>query len=1499
MLGGISGVVGYKTFSEHKLESEGGLIFCILFSLDTPVLMKDWSTDRVCEWLQKIGYIGFTQMFREKNIDGYQLIHCTAEQLMNIVPRKLVCMDIVEQRDTHLATEEELSPEGSVSDQSSGSSHPQPFRKFDSPVTITDKYKDGDYFQNAESRPTDLLTPVRHFIKAKDNLDLKGPSFEEFAWKIIHFATACLNARSNGVIYFGVDGQHIRGLPLTISKSLLDIEITQKIRSSFPVDQVSPVLKCIRPLRFVEVIPRQKVRKYVIEVEIVPKSIWCGKLTFTCFSVGRFVPFHFGSNDLPCAMNDSEQAMYYANSKDKYIKDREFGDSQSMKIIPISYAPKLKENLINALCRGDDKFKGDRYPILVLSPIDESIDPSHFSFLKDVKWKLVLDFGSDSAIYDYLHNAGEVFRISEMSAFDPDQFKANPDYMKRLEDEIKTRGVPFWVFANGYDKLKSDQMQSREWKQKRRQGLRDCINLYLKAYPKNRIVTIFLLLSKDFSIMAEAADEFCSNIHSPYSYVCISENSSMAQSWMDILLGKDCMDKEILQKQTISGLPWPFVKETFDEITDNEPTFEYKVPTNLGLKVLSTRKRRTWTSLEIVAANHCEEDTGVKSLKARRAKSKEIAEQFYRGGKAEWWNFHLHHVCERNIHNKLTDMISASLVSQDYGGRDGIEIVTLYHQPGAGGSTCARHVLWDLKHRYKCAEVRSVTETTCSDIAAFREFGEQIGSDPQPVLLLLDNIEADQKMSLLEQMEEKSRHRDRNVQNVNRAYCVCLLVERRSAIPLSNPTEICFRLKQELTRAEQEQFHAKEYNLIADDEGIDPKKMIAFNILKENFDREYIKKTVTEYVNNLKSQKERFLLQYLAFLNYYDVKKKAPNVSSFDTFMDDDSLWEGSLSDEIQVLVHVHSAQKSDEGVRTISVCHSLLSKEILDVLKGTTLSAFTTDFFRHPFLGTHFAGKRLIEHLSGLLRIREIKADGSQEQFAPLILEILETENHDAAVNTLVAGYEVTQKVNSLIAARIAQQLARLYIKSSSWDEAMYFADQATKAAPDNFYFMDTKGQVYRDKLEFYLDNLKNTQTQKGVLTGSEILQAVKIAYEGMEIFEKVHEMASGMDTTITGRQGLLYIVASLLDCLALHPEFRKRHLSGPSHTTAVSSKLHQLLVDPDFYIEKLDYWTDIDGIDYITFIKSLQEKVKGCIRDIDEYHTHLFPAHFDTRMAKHIELTKKVVKWLKKRIDKYFVKPIEKGNPKQQQEDTIFQYETTTLNSLLKDGRTKGKEYLQYVQEHTYNKADSVESLLGLINVTIALWTIFPDDQHRFTFSDVAEWSKKMYAQRSLQPRLLEPYMYYVMFNWPQGNQLDLQKTISDALPKWRDLFTRKYPGQKEGGKGHSKMKTSHAFYFGKGEGMKSIVHNSVIHTRDDKPRGEGIWKDENTQRILKRFSGILSSRGENVLVHAAETNQPLFTIPSAYPINDSLWWNKPVNFVIGFTWMAPKAFDIQLDD
>nr|KAG5688046.1 hypothetical protein BaRGS_003592 [Batillaria attramentaria] len=142
-------------------------------------------------------------------------------------------------------------------------------------------------------------------------------------------------------------------------------------------------------------------------------------------------------------------------------------------------------------------------------------------------------------------------------------------------------------------------------------------------------------------------------------------------------------------------------------------TFEYRLPAVGGKTAVITDKDVAWLAqdLEVLFLEnpHTNRAVTTEDLQAE-------ADNFFRGGTISWhaW-YDMEPGCldvKRSISKDVTKHIKQQYIDE---GKNGM--VTLYHAPGAGGSTMAQRVLWDLHEVAPCVHVKTRTGSSMEETA--------------------------------------------------------------------------------------------------------------------------------------------------------------------------------------------------------------------------------------------------------------------------------------------------------------------------------------------------------------------------------------------------------------------------------------------------------------------------------------------------------------------------------------------------------------------------------------------------------------------------------------------------------------------------------------------------------------------------------------------------------------------------------------------------------------
>ena len=1426
----------------------------------------------------------------------------------------------------------------------------QTLRKFDSVVDATFRYTKNFFIDcnNLSTEPLDLIRPVHRFVVIALQLTAEKESMLRFLQESLTFACACLNDRTNGTIHFGVVPEHgtnakqgqIVGTTLARPITVYIDKFYECVNKCFTDDQKDIVNKCIRKPCFIELWPSSEFPSYVIEIDIVPAHALCKKDIY-------FVRKPFKKEDkiifdqaTPYSFRDStiqpiegEYLKNFIKGKDALTEKRKLAEKMELeKLLFINHSmPNLRNKLVRLLCKGEDTMKGEWYPILVINKFNGNsatitLPKENFSFIAAIKWKAVFDYDAEGTLCEYLQNVENmnmmIINSSNDFNYNSKENIKNRDRLDKLKEDISLSQCSPWIFINGHLPQFAP-FKTLDWKTERGEGFKEMIRFFKEFFPRQRVILVFMQVSNEIDVFVESMEETI--LAFPENWLCISENIENSTLLQAELLKRNFVSTQTLNDNFVTGLPWPHVGETIFEITRHSNVHKKKLPTSLGTFITFPKNEENqMTDLEILASNECEEDDLGKDEINLKNYIDKVEENFYRGAEVSWWNFWAEdQVLRRDKHSALMQIVQHALLGnlQD---EDFVGHLILYHQPGAGGTTTAKQILWDLRQIYRCAIIRTVSSQTVDQIFKLRSY--QNTSTPKPVLLLADNLE--QYENLVAELQEKVKRwcRDRRDRSL---MCVILYCMRRSTMPQKYDERRCVLLKHELYPKEKIWFKRKHDKLDKNHQengnAIDPKLLMSFNILKSEFNLDVILRMVKEVLKEMNPQngsfaekynRERKLLQYVAFLNSFDLGFNAIPTSVFDPIMDLNTSihigikrgisavkarWETSLSSEIRILINDCIASSSGY-INSIRITHPLLCKVILQVLCNNNgsycLSNVALDFLDHKefFSNGGIAARVLQQIVRNVLTHRSLLPSGKREkQFAPLIQAIIDDECYDNAAQVLIRGFDIIKD------PFIAQQLARLYILAKNWKLALIYIQKATNISPHSSYLWDTYGRIYQQQA---LELSKEWSLTLSPISAENGPVIIEIVANAVKMFRKVQEInEKDMCDNDAGYFGEIESVITLFDCLKCIDVLKK------------DDDFKRFLTDESYWHPLFNSWLDEEGNNLVPVVHQLVRGANAALDRLEDEKLHFRDESFDEFKKSFIQKKYDTMGRFKENLDLYLGENIEKI-PDSWSEEKKCQYRRGQVIQL--SGRTLLRFFDLRSKVNGHNDLIKISKLMELnlkneqfvkgsdymaiICAKVSLLTLSEKYLYEINYTEMAEWSRQLYLRRQELRTSLEPFLFYCLFYWPRLNTSHFipDKELITVLKQWKDAYYIKYPKYRDERKLSRKKETT-IFFFANGSDLASFVSNEELKSSYDRAPRELFWEYPSVIRKLQRFRGTLCEDGNEVEVQLEyRTGSKAYVkIATSFPITQREMWNKNIYFVIGFSWCGPKAFDIKLKD
>ena len=1536
-------MVGEDLFESNSAEVE---------VTETFSLMKDWNMAQVCDWLDSIlkNSQPAKEIFEAEEIIGKSLVvmDSSYHKLGKLSQLKVgTFAEIILERDNVLKSESSGKTQYHVT--SKKQKQMQKFRPFGT-LEYHDVYHCGTSFcKSGAFQGNNLLFPCHFYVDFRnvENVNL------HMVKSILKFTCACLNDRMNGTIHLGVseDGEII-GFPCNVEK--VESKLTQIIERCFPPDQSDIVKYCLSRIHKIDV-KNAATTNQVLELDVLPYVKICKEAVFyvqmpnkkkkrTVTGTQNQFSIYRMKNGAPQKL-ELEQVISFSNLAPALAHIREEAERKLTKQIDKSY---LKDQLVDLLCLGDKKMPVDSYPVLLLSSPNKDITNAdiqeNFSFLKDIKWKTVFDFDSKGTICNYMQEC-EAQNMRVLSVEEFDSKKEITSKCESLKEEIKSSVQVPWVFSNGInDSLTCS--SSAEWLRSSGHGFREFVNFLIEQIPEERAVIVIMILSEDSQIICSAACELCSSF--PDQYVILTENEDAACSLQKQLVSRDyATDLDTAKARSVVGIPWKHVNAIVRNLIGQSDREQPLIPASYGVCQLNESVQSQWTDLEVICYNECERETSItKDHTASEQKRSDVEGDFYHGAEISWWNFWFKsQIMERDIHSDLRNTVEKALTGRlpEIDDAD-VPRIKLYHEPGAGGTTSARHVLWDLHKTCRCAVVTNISESTVDQVFSFFTY-EENPVKAKPILLLLDNIDEDKSVNFISSVEHKSKElahfspRLASHKTLSDVYIVLLICKRTSSQPKrTSPNEHYVYLRQELGTTEKlwmQKTHECLEKSFKEKRGPDPKYLISFNVLREGFNSDHIRDIVSQLLNDIKNNDEKLMLKYLAFLNKYDYQHRQVPVPIFDGLLYElthrkvkrqdghirrgygrmvTKQWEQRLSHPTKILV-VEGSSRGFQGGRTIGIIHPALSKELLLVLSVTTGGRKqSTSEILHEFLecqaifgSSSHTKTHLFRIVKDILiqRIRDISGR-PVTQFSLLIDDIKKNESPELALEVLEKGHSITDD------PFVAQQISRFYLFLQNWKMAERYADIATADRQGkNSYMWDTYAQVFKKQL---VEQHNTLLADHRPITSDTALNLVQITKQAIQKFKIEQNVSDEDKTPISNAAGFFGEVKTfliLLGCLTyLDIFFSVGKIRGKEMLRNFLNK------NEDDYPPELAKWKNVNGIDFISVLKEMKISAQKTLNRIEDEDIQLRDSYQDSHMQAVKRIADRDIVKLNKEWASYFGENNDHvPNTLSIEEQCEFRRRIVVTESgmsmrgvfeLAKEQR--GENHLAILLQHmieNINSNGTPDDYRMAISIVFSLLLIQSNEVEKISFSTVTEWSRKLYESRDkLNCNYLEPYLFFTMLNWPLTEDNPSPVTpakIENTLQQWRHAFLKKYPKQAEEIRRRPKKETV-LFFFATGSGLSSVVNYESLRKAqgETKMKSSHFWRDPNVVKTLYRFRGKLNKDGDEVSVPLTlRGNTYQLKIPTSLPKRDANMLSKNVYFAIGFSWAGPKAYDVDLQD
>lgn len=509
---------------------------------------------------------------------------------------------------------------------------------------------------------------------------------------------------------------------------------------------------------------------------------------------------------------------------------------------PVEFDPSEEFELWDNFRESMENFSPDYYYMLIVPKFTSN--PRNSAFIGLIDWLFVMDFDENS------HSDGLLSKCRE----NLEKRKMLHLVVKGDSPIIHVNQGCYWYFANGMvgkdDTLIKD-TSGKEWKSWQRTYSED-----ISKQIKNIATTISSTKPFKVLIIVDTPDtNFIKKLESIFKSV----DGEFTDSFSATVI---CAVQSSELKEIASNYDATFLNNfNFNQLLNGFLQFvpnpseneHYTLPSRSGTPITLSSQDLLWLQeeLEIV---HLESGYG--------EHAKDVSSLDYlKGQEVSWENIRFNHDAKRDVTTKLQKKIGDSLR------KSSTLRINLYHIPGAGGTTVAKKIVWELHETYPCLILKN-----CKNPRETSERLRTIAKEcDKSLLLLIDN-------GLISNRESDALYNELASSHIP---IVILTVLRTFKNERSDRKEV-FSLEENLSEKESDYF----YNVLV---GVKPQKgeqlkkelkeknVTPFSLGLLTFENEYrgIDNYVISRLAELKTESQKNIVIFLAIAYYYGQEKIA------------------------------------------------------------------------------------------------------------------------------------------------------------------------------------------------------------------------------------------------------------------------------------------------------------------------------------------------------------------------------------------------------------------------------------------------------------------------------------------------------------------------------------------------------------------------------------------------------------------------------------------------
>ncbi|XP_071478742.1 sterile alpha motif domain-containing protein 9-like [Diadema antillarum] len=1190
-----------------------------------------------------------------------------------------------------------------------------------------------------------------------------------------------------------------------------------------------------------------------------------------------------------------------------------------------------KQKLAKLLLGTDSgELDSSYYPVLVMNTPGTELKTkckAKLDFISAVKWNVVFDCDPDSNNTGLCHFVND--RVS-IKILQPHEFARTKD-TDILREEIDFPEVPVWVFANGrLDGVEKEEVKldNIDWIREHSSAILSTVRFFSDpgVIPPGRAVVIFLLLSDaDIVVMSHIFREFYTSesFKSLGHFTVIAESEDLIQEWINHLERENLVTSSDMKQRCLSGIPWEEVSSCMLQLLGSSEMCLPELPmAPKGSCPLMKKHQSQWSDISVLARNECENTSMNESDPNFEEFAQRKEAQFYQGHEVDWWNFYLtekklnkgrgfNQVLQRECYKELHGYLQKKLAST-YGKKvDNISMLTIFHEPGAGGTTVAKNLLWDFHCQHRCAIVRRITNDTVRQIMAFRQYGYEHSSDAGPVVLFLDNVDSENMRPFLLGLERETRY----IQNDGLVFALIYCKQANDPEKLCEIEDnvCCFPLQHKLTEAERLWFVQKTEDLEKRrifSEKESPELLLAFMVMKTECDPEYLKKVVQGILPNITENSPKELesavnlLKYIAAVQSYHPDFAMP-VSACDGFMQKQhrtSLsggrhqtytyqpWEKHKPKFMDLLLIEEYIQDIDGCVKGLGIVHPIIAKEVVNQLSdrfGQTRADMILELIEQSsILDTHSYSKRYIQKVCRDLMVRRKKkeyGDDVETDFAPFIEDVYR-DNPAQAFRIMEVGMKKFKD------PFIAQQKARLHSRREDDPEKAEEAiNEALGLMDNNSYIWDTKGIILRQKMKKY-DRIEGDEH----ITDEEMKDLLAVFNDACAAFQKAQRVMEA-ETSRGNYAGFVNEIDTIFKFLEIVQKRVIPFSQGTSGMEQLRRYLTTEYVPPELKLPSLR--------DHSDTVKELSDRVDKALDRSTDFLVQCAQQRFETKQYRILD--KKLEQIYEKRIHFFAQKPRSLETAPYSHE-TVFAMRRSEIKHMKADGYQRIFEMASKKQVQDLKHArDLLKKNLGkpsifdvknFVFVSFALLVFYDED---FNENEMQHYVDILKAKEERTGGFFGVF-FEMLLNWPARTTREtkpIQETMKELNNRWSERYINKRSEEfhhniRSRSRLRQKpqpMKPTTEFYLGMSTPGK-LVHRKAIGRIS-----YSIWKEKFVTQNLARLEGTIENKFCVIYKHKAsgpvriQLSLPIKGMPS----------QERVKFYLGFSFRGPLAYDVTYKD